>query len=80
MTYIWQTTIGAPVDLWLVHVDEDSRMTQWTTTTITSDTFIGYPSYGLFVNELDRSIRGGLDAPLVYVTFPQKCMSAPAPR
>lgn len=76
VTYVWQTTIRAPADLWLVHVDEDPRMTQRATTTVTSDPFVVHPSYGLFVNELDRSVRGRLKALLVYVMVSQKSLIA----
>lgn len=50
--YVWQATICAPADLWLINVDEDPRMTEWTTTAVTGYTLRIHPSDRLFVNEV----------------------------
>ena len=53
LTYKGDSTVCAPTYLRFVQVDEYSRMTQWTTTTITGyNTFLS-PSYWLFVNKFD---------------------------
>jgi len=33
-SYEWHAAVCAPVDLWLIEVDEDSWMTQWASSTI----------------------------------------------
>lgn len=54
-TYKWQTTICAHADLWLVHIDKDSWVSQWSTSSVAGyNTLLG-PSHGLLVNEVNGS-------------------------
>lgn len=55
-TYKWQTAVCAPADLWLVQVDEDSWVSQWSTTAITGhDTLLG-PCDWLLVNQVNGCV------------------------
>lgn len=58
--YIWQATICAPANLWFVDIDEDLRVTERTTATITSYKSFIDPSHRLFVNEVYGCIRSWL--------------------
>lgn len=59
-TYIWKATICALIDLWLIKVDEDPRVTKRSTTTITHNGSLLGPSDGLLVNEVDGGLGGRL--------------------
>ena len=52
-THEWQTTVCAEADLGLVHVDEDSGMTQWTPSSVAGNYALFGPVYGLLVDQLD---------------------------
>ena len=56
----WQATVSTPADLGLVYVDEDSRMSQWPSTTVTGHNPRLCPSHGLLVNEVDGCFWLGL--------------------
>ena len=55
-TYVWQPAVSAPADLWLVDIDEDPGMAQWTSTSIASDRSRIDPSHRLFVYQLNCGI------------------------
>ena len=59
-TYEWQAAVCAPADLWLIDVDEDSGVTQWTSSTVARDLTSLDPAHGLFVNQLNGCIRSWL--------------------
>lgn len=61
-THVWQTAISAPAYLWLAGVDEDSRMTKRTSTSVASYHALICPSYRLLVNEINGSIWSWLVA------------------
>ena len=60
-TYVWQSTVCAPADLWLVDVDEDLGMSQGPSTAVTGDCPAIHPSNWLLVYQLNRSVRSWLD-------------------
>jgi hypothetical protein len=55
-THKWQPAVLAGADHRLVCVDEDPRMSQWTTAAVTGDSPLLGPSHGLFMDQLDGSI------------------------
>jgi hypothetical protein len=59
-TYKWQSTVSAHAYLWLVRVDEDSGMAQWSSTSITFYNALMCPSNWLFVDQADGCLRGWL--------------------
>ena len=52
-SYKGQAAISTPADLRLVHVNENLRMSQWPSTSVTGYCPCPCPSYGLLVNETD---------------------------
>ena len=72
-SYKGQTAVSTPADLGLVHVDEDFRMSQWSSTSITGYHPCLCPSYGLLVNETDGGFWLRLCNP-----HESACSSAPA--
>jgi len=62
MAYKRNAAVCAPADLGLVYVDEDPRVSERATSTITGyGAFFG-PAYGLLVNQFDCSVRAGLQS------------------
>ena len=55
-----QATVCTPADLGLVYIDEDSRMSQWPSTTVTGYNPRLCPSHGLLMNEIDGCFWLGL--------------------
>ena len=60
MTHIWQAAVGAPADLWLVHVDEDARVSSRTASTIARYHALVHPLDRLLVDEINGRVRTGL--------------------
>lgn len=58
--YERKSTICAPINLWLIDVDEDSWVAQWPSASITRDNPCVRPSHRLFVNEFNCGFRLGL--------------------
>lgn len=56
-TYKRKAAVSAGTDFWLVEVDEDPGMSQWSTTTITLDSPLVDPANGLLVDELNGCFR-----------------------
>lgn len=59
-TYKWQPAVCAHAYLWLVYVDEDSRMAQWSTSSIARYNALFGPAHWLLVNELNGCERAWL--------------------
>ena len=52
-SYEWHATVCAPVDLWLVEVDEDSWVAEWASSAVARDNALVSPANGLLVDEID---------------------------
>jgi hypothetical protein len=72
-THKWQPTVCAAVHFRLVHVDEDARMAQGSSTPVTGDDTVMCPPNRLFVDELDS--RVGLRLSLKSGPIPQSSRS-----
>lgn len=61
ITHKWKTTVCAHADLGLVCVDEDSGVSQWSSTSIARHYSVVCPSYRLLVDQVNGSLRSRLD-------------------
>ena len=55
-THKWESTIGAPVNFRLIEIDEDLRMAEWSSPSITAHDTLLRPPYRLLVGQLDRCL------------------------
>ena len=55
-THKRQSAVSARIDLWLVHIDEDPRMSQWSPSPITRYNSLICPPDRLLVNQFNRGI------------------------
>ena len=60
LSYERQATVCARADLRLVDVDEYSRVSQWSSTSIAFHDALVRPSYGLFMDEANSCFRSRL--------------------
>lgn len=52
-TYKRESAVSAGADLWLIEIDEDPGMSQWSTATVAHDSSLVDPANGLLVDELN---------------------------
>ncbi len=65
-TYKRKSAVSAGTNLWLIDVDIDAWVAQWSTTAVAGDHAVVGPADGLLVDELDGCFWGWLLSLLAY--------------